>query len=112
MPRIHLPFLKLTNLFLVERRKSEDITSVIQRFLRQSGLESPLNEYRLMQAWTDVAGPAAARCTRQLYIRNQCLHVSLTSPVLRTELHMSRDQLVEALNHAVGAQVITDIKLQ
>ena len=112
MPPHSSLFLKLTNLFLVERRKSEDITSVIQRFLRQSGLESPLNEYRLMQAWTEVAGPAATRCTRQLYIRNQCLHVSLTSPVLRTELHMRRDQLVEALNHAVGAQVITDIKLQ
>jgi hypothetical protein len=34
---------------------------MIRKFFRQNGLESPLNEYRLVQAWKDVVGPAIMR---------------------------------------------------
>jgi predicted nucleic acid-binding Zn ribbon protein len=93
----------------MERRKAEFLGDVVMRFLRQSGLESPLNEYRLMASWGEVAGAAAQRYTQNVYIRNQRLHVKLRSAVLRAELMMRRADLVEKLNGRVGAQVITDI---
>ena len=82
---------------------------MIRRFLREGGLESPLNEYRLIQAWETVLGKAIARYTGQMYIKNQTLYVHLTSPALRQNLQMSRQNLVKRLNEAVGAQVIVDI---
>jgi predicted nucleic acid-binding Zn ribbon protein len=72
-------------------------------------LESPLNEYRLVQAWKDVVGPAITRYTSNLYIKNQILYVHLTSSVLRQELMMGREMLVRSLNEQVGAQVIVNI---
>ena len=82
---------------------------MIRKFFRQSGLESPLNEYRLVQAWKDVVGPVITRYTSNLYIKNQILYVHLTSSVLRQELMMGRDLLVRNLNEKVGAQVIVNI---
>ena len=76
---------------------------------RQNGLESPLNEYRLVEAWAEVVGPSIARYTSNLYIKNQILYVHLTSSVLRQELMMGRDLLVRNLNQQVGAQVIVNI---
>lgn len=93
----------------MRRNNAEQIGDVIRFFLRQQGLESPLNEYRLVQAWGDVVGPAMARYTSNLYIKNQTLHVHLTSAVLRQELMMARELLVKNLNQQVGAQVIVDI---
>jgi predicted nucleic acid-binding Zn ribbon protein len=93
----------------MRRNNAEQIGDVIRFFLRQQGLESPLNEYRLVQAWGDVVGPAMARYTSNLYIKNQTLHVHLTSAVLRQELMMARELLVKNLNRQVGAQVIVDI---
>ena len=93
----------------MRRNNAEQIGDVIRFFLRQQGLESPLNEYRLVQAWGDVVGPAMARYTSTLYIKNQTLHVHLTSAVLRQELMMARELLVKNLNRQVGAQVIVDI---
>ena len=93
----------------MRRNNAEQIGDVIRFFLRQQGLESPLNEYRLIQAWGDVVGPAMARYTSNLYIKNQTLHVHLTSAVLRQELMMARELLVKNLNQQVGAQVIVDI---
>ena len=81
----------------------------MRQFLRQQGLESPLNEYRLIQGWTHVMGPIVARYTRNLVIRNQTLYVQLSSPVLRQELMMQRRELVERLNTYAGAQVICDL---
>ena len=93
----------------MRRNNAEQRGEVIRFFLRQQGLESPLNEYRLVPAWGDVVGPAMARYTSNLYIKNQTLHVHLTSAVLRQELMMARELLVKNLNRQVGAQVIVDI---
>ena len=93
----------------MRRNNAEQIGDVIRYFLRQQGLESPLNEYRLVQAWRDVVGPVITRYTSNLYIKNQVLYVHLTSSVLRQELMMGRDLLVRNLNNYVGAQVIVNI---
>ena len=93
----------------MRRNNAEQIGDMIRKFFRQKGLESPLNEYRLVQAWNDVVGPAISRYTSNLYIKNQILYVHLTSSVLREELMMGRDLLVRNLNQQVGAQVIVNI---
>lgn len=93
----------------MERRKEENITELVMRYLRESQLETPLNEYRLIQAWGTIAGPAAERYTQDLHIYNQKLFVKLRSAALRAELLMRRTELVEKLNAHVGAQVIADI---
>lgn len=95
----------------MERRKSEAIGNVLQRFLREEGLETPLAQYRVIQAWPQVAGKAVANATTELYIKNQTLYARLTSAVLRSELMMQRQALAYALNQYVQAQVITDVVL-
>ena len=93
----------------MKRNNTEQVGDIIRQFLRQEGLESPLNEYRLIESWKDVVGPALARYTSNLYIKNQTLHVHLTSSVLRQELMMGRELLIRNLNKTVGSQVIVDI---
>jgi predicted nucleic acid-binding Zn ribbon protein len=94
----------------MKRNKAEQVGDVVRMLLRQQGLEGPLNEYRLIQSWTDVLGKPIERYTRDLYIRGQTLYVRLSSSVLKNELVMQRSMLVQNLNAAVGAQVITDIR--
>lgn len=96
----------------MKRQNALPIGEIVHRFLREEGLESPLNEYRLIQAWESVLGKAIARYTRKMYIKNQTLYVHLTSPALRQDLQMSRQTLAHRLNEAVGAQVIINIVFQ
>ena len=93
----------------MKRNNTEQIGDVLRQFLRQQWLETPLNEYRLVDAWKDVVGPVITRYTTKLFIKNQVLYVSLSSSVIRQELMMGRDLLVRNLNRHVGAQVITNI---
>ena len=83
---------------------------LILRNLREQGLETPLLQKRLSDAWPEIAGSAIARYTREIFIQNQTLVVHLTMPALRTELSMGRSELVKKLNEQVGEQVIADIR--
>ena len=78
--------------------------------LREQGLETPLNQKRLVDSWPEVAGPIVARYTLNTYIYNQTLYVRLSNPALRSDLSMRRQELTEKLNAAVGEQVITDVR--
>ena len=94
----------------MKRNNTEQLGDVLHRLLRQQGLETPLNEFRLVEAWKDVVGSGIMRYTTNLYIKNQTLYVHLSSSVVRQELMMGRAILVRNLNAKVGSQVIVDIK--
>ena len=92
------------------RRDVKTIKDLILQSLRDHGLETPLYQRRLMEAWPQVAGPVIARYTMGTQIYNQTLYVKLSSPSLRADLSMQRQELVKRLNEHVGAQVIADIR--
>ena len=93
------------------KKQVKRIDSVLQTYLRSDGLETPLNQLRLMEAWDGVVGKTVVRYTGEKYIKNQTLFVSISNPSLRQDLSMMRSQLVRRLNDAVGAQVISDVKI-
>ena len=92
------------------KRKEKVVSELVMRNLRAQGLETPLLQKRLMEAWPVVAGEAISRYTGSVSIRNQTLYVHLTSPALRADLSMQRSEYVKRLNDYVGSQVITDIR--
>jgi predicted nucleic acid-binding Zn ribbon protein len=94
----------------VFKRDVQSVKDLILRNLREQGLEMPLLQKRLVEAWPQIAGPVAERYTLNTHIYNQTLFVRLSSPALRSDLSMRRQELVAQLNQYVGSQVITDIR--
>lgn len=92
------------------RRDVKGIKDLILRNLRQQGLETPLLQKRLVEAWPVVAGEAIGRYTLNTHIMNQTLYVRLSVPALRADLSMRRQEFVTRLNEYVGSQVIADIR--
>lgn len=87
------------------------LDDVLKKLLREEGLEMPLLQKRLVDAWEVVTGNVVSRYTAEKYIRNQTLFVKITNPALRQDLSMMRTQLVKRLNEQVGSFVISDIKI-
>ena len=96
----------------MKRGGVKSISELVKATCREEGLETPLNEYRLIKAWSQVLGENVKNYTGDIYIRNQILYVHVTSSVLRQELMMNRKNLVRRLNEHVKAQVITEIVLK
>ena len=73
------------------RKEVKNIGELILKNLRAQGLETPLQQKRLIAA-------------------NQTLNVRLTNPALRADLSLMRPEIVKKLNAAAGSQVIADIR--
>lgn len=94
----------------MKRKNAIPIGDLIRQYLREEGLETPLNQQRLISAWGVVLGNGILNYTADIFIKNQTLWVKITSSVIRQELSYAREQIVRRLNNHVGAQVITEIK--
>ncbi len=93
------------------RREVKPLGDILQKFLRDGGLETPLLQLRAVEAWNTVVGSLGQRYTLDKYIKNQVLYVKISSPALRQDLSMMRAQLTRRINEAVGTQVITDVRI-
>ena len=91
------------------KRDVKPLSDLLQTFLRNEGLETPLKQKRLLAAWDTVAGKVVARYTGEKFIKNQTLFVKMLNPALRQDLSMRRQRLVQQLNEAVGGYIISDI---
>ena len=90
-------------------RGAASLHDVLLAFLREEGLETPLLEYRVTQAWPEVMGAAISRYTRQVFVREGKLQVQLTSAPLRQNLMMEHKRIAQRLNDHVGSYVISDV---
>ncbi len=93
----------------MKRQQAKTLGVLIHEYLRQEGLETPLNEHRAVEVWPEVAGPAIAKMTPKVEMRNSSLHIKVKSPALRQDLTMHRTLLAQRINEKVGAQVVEQI---
>jgi hypothetical protein len=91
----------------MRRKNAQTIGEVLNDFFKENAeLRKRILEIRIKRAWGEVLGPMIQQYTRNIYIKNNTLYVSLTSSVLRNELTMSRDKLIKSLNDYAGSTVI------
>ncbi len=95
----------------MRKTNSEHIGLVLQQVLRDMGLEKPLLEHRIIEAWPSLMGTMIAQYTRKLEFKNGVLFIYLSSAPLRQELFLARFELVKKLNEYVGADIVQDVRL-
>lgn len=93
----------------MRRRETESIKDLIQEFLKLRKLDKPLFEKKIVNAWSKVLGENISEYTTDIIVRNRKLYVTLSSSVLRHDLFLSRDEIVQSLNKYVGCDVIDEV---
>ena len=62
------------------RRKVRSLSELLPEVLRREGLETPLQQKRLLASWDQVVGEPVAKYTGDKFIKNQTLFVKILSP--------------------------------
>lgn len=93
----------------MRRSKTISLADAMKDYIREMNLEDKLNEISVINSWNDLVGRTIASRTVKIYIRDKILHVHLNSSVVRNELLMLRQSIVDKLNKKAGAEVIRDI---
>jgi hypothetical protein len=93
----------------MRKSNTQSISSVLKSYVRENNLERKLNELDLIKSWESVMGKTVARYTGNLYIQNNTLFVETTSPVVRNELMMMKEEIRVRLNEVAGEELIKAI---
>jgi predicted nucleic acid-binding Zn ribbon protein len=93
----------------MRRSKTISLAEAIKDYTKEMNLDGKLNEAGVINSWEEIVGKAISSRTSKIYIKDQVLHVHLNSSVVRNELVMLRQAILEKLNGKAGKEVIKDI---
>jgi len=97
----------------MKRKNSQMIGEVLRDiFEENTEMYEKIIEIRIKRAWGIVLGEMVLQYTRNLYVKDRILYVSLTSAVLRNELTLCREKLVKSLNEYARSAAIHDIVIR
>lgn len=93
----------------MRRSKTIPLSEAIQDYVKAMKFDEKLEEIGLISSWEEIVGKAISSRTRKIYIKDHVLFVHLSSSVVRSELMMLKQALIEKLNGNAGRKIITDI---
>ncbi|RDC57373.1 DUF721 domain-containing protein [Pedobacter chinensis] len=92
-------------------RKPNDLTmkDAVSKMLDVYRLRRKFDETSVLAMWPEIMGTAIANRTTQIYIRDKKLFIRIESSVIKNELVMVRQGIIQKLNEHAGSEVITEM---
>ena len=63
----------------------------------------------VINKWEEMMGRAVSSRTKNIYIKNQVLHLTLDSSVMRDELMQGKSIIIQRVNEVAGCAIIRDV---
>ena len=94
----------------MRKRNTESLGEVLKQYFEENPFfRRKIAESRAVSGWKQLLGNMINSYTTNIYLRNNVLYVSLSSPALRAELQRAEDRLIAKLNEHAGMPVVNDI---
>lgn len=96
------------------KRYSEEqsLQDVLKNFISQNNLQKGIDKVEVKEVWYKLMGNGVANYTTEVELRKETLYVKLSSSVLREELMMGKDKIINMINEEIGKQVIKSLVLR
>ncbi|QLG44095.1 DUF721 domain-containing protein [Costertonia aggregata] len=88
------------------------MSDALQEFIQKNKLQKGIDKVDARQAWADLMGNGVNNYTTAVELKNDTLHVSLSSSVLREELSLGRSKIIAMLNEELGKELIKKLILR
>jgi predicted nucleic acid-binding Zn ribbon protein len=93
----------------MRKSNTQPIENVIREYLKEMNIDQKLKEVGIVSQWEKLMGKTVAVRTSQIYIRNHILYIHVTSSVLKNELLMMRQAIIEKINEEAGEKIVEQI---
>ncbi len=96
----------------MRKSNTQKIGNVLKEYLRDMMIDKKLKEVGIINSWEELMGKAVAERTKNIYIKDKTLFIQLKSSVLRNELLMMRQSIIDKLNERAGEKIIEKMVLR
>lgn len=85
-------------------------TEFLGAILKQANVSEGVDEQRLREMWTEIAGDFIARHATPDSLRNGCLTLKVLQPAMRFQLEQMKPRLLSNLDRVAGRGVVKSIR--
>ena len=96
----------------MRKSNTQPIENVIREYLKEMNIDQKLKEVGIVSHWEKLMGKTVAVRTSQIYMRNHILYIHVTSSVLKNELLMMRQAIIEKINEEAGERIVEQIVIK
>lgn len=96
----------------MRKSDTQKLGEVIREYLKQMMIDNKLKEISTVRSWEELMGKPVAERTRNIYVKNKVLFIELKSSVLRNELIMMRQNIIDRINEKAGERIIEKIVIR
>ena len=96
----------------MKRSEFQSLGSAIREYLKEEKIDGKIAEIEAVNSWESIIGKQIARATSSIYIKEGTLYIHLKSSIVRNELMMMRNDIMQAMNQRVGSRVVKAIILR
>ncbi len=96
----------------MRRSEFQSLGNAIKDYLKVEKIDGKLAEIEAVNLWESLIGRQIARATSTIYIKDGVLYIHLKSSIVRNELFMMRDEIIQAMNQRMGQRVVKAIVLK
>lgn len=93
----------------MRKSNTEKLSDLIRGYVEDNKLGGKLTEVDIISSWEGLLGKTVAFYTQELRISNGTLFVKISSPVVRHELLMMKEDIRKKLNEKAGQETIRQI---
>lgn len=95
------------------KKNAQPLGNILSDFFdKNPTLKTSVAEHRAVTAWRELLGEGVAHYTKNVYFKRGALHVQLSSSVLRAELIMNKQSLIDRLNEYAEMEIVKDIVIR
>ncbi len=88
---------------------TQHISQAIQEMLKAQHLKPKFEEATVVASWERIVGPAIAKRTKKVYVRDKVLFVELQSPSLKHDMGYHKSAMLQLFEKEFGQDVVADI---
>ncbi len=96
----------------MERTNTVHISEIIAKLFDNPKFAKEYKKAKILNSWEKILGKQVANSTKDLYIKNRILYVHFSSSIVRNEISMMKQAIIEKLNNIVNEKIIIDIILR
>ena len=97
---------------MLYRRNEVTLKDALKQMIQAYRLKDKIVETRLVAGWEQLMGKTIARHTLDVYVKNHTLFIRLDSAPIRSEMHYSRERIMEMVNDFAGEAMVKEVVIK
>jgi predicted nucleic acid-binding Zn ribbon protein len=85
------------------------ISEALDLITKDKRMTKGLTESVIKEKWAEMMGKTIAEHTTLLYVKDRILYLYFNSSVIKNEVNLSKNKVIEIVNETIGETTITDV---